>query len=73
MRLLTCIVKGKAIFVGNDLRCNAPRQDGGPRAACNKLVARKNAEGQLAGNFQCERCRQAIEVKLVVPAADSHQ
>jgi hypothetical protein len=64
MRLLTSITKGKAVFVGNDLRCYAPRTSG-QRKVCNKLLAKKNAIGQLAGNFRCERCCQEVEVTLV--------
>ena len=63
-RLLTSITKGKAMFVGVDLRCNAPRLTG-QRKICNKLLVRKNELGQLAGNFLCERCKQEVEVTMV--------
>ena len=70
-RLATSITKGKAIFVGGDLRCNAPRTFG-QRKTCNKLLAKRNELGQLAGNFRCERCRQEVEVSLV-PAEEFRQ
>jgi len=63
-RLLTSITKGKAIFIGEDLRCNAPRTSG-QRKFCNKLLSKKNEKGQLAGNFLCERCGHIVEVTLV--------
>lgn len=68
MRLLSYITKGKAIIQGDSLRCAAPRANDS-RRQCNKLLAKKNESGQIAGNFRCERCHQAIEVKLA-PARD---
>ena len=67
MKLLTVISNGKAVIQGNNLRCFAPRL-GDPKRVCNKLLAKKNAVGQVAGNFRCERCHQEIEIKLVIPA-----
>lgn len=62
--MLTSITKGKAIFVGEDLRCNAPRTSG-QRKVCNKLLVKRNSSGQVAGNYRCERCSQEIEVTLI--------
>lgn len=66
--LLPCITKGKALITPEGLRCGASRTNDQDRR-CNKLLAKKNAANQIAGNFRCERCRQEIEVKLVDPAA----
>jgi phage FluMu protein Com len=63
MKLLILITKGQAIVHGDLLRCAAPREND-PKRACNKLLAKKNAQGQIAGNFRCERCHQEIEIKL---------
>ncbi len=65
MPLLTSITKGKARIHPEGLRCAAPR-DNDPARDCNKLIAKRNDAGQIAGNFLCERCRQVIEVKLIV-------
>ena len=67
MKLLIVISLGKAVIQGDALRCYSPRRND-PDRTCNKLLAKKNAQGQIAGNFKCERCNQTIEVKLVVPA-----
>lgn len=58
------ITLGEAYMKGNGLRCMKPRRDN-PTLRCNKLVALKNAAGELSGNFQCpdRRCRQEIEVE----------
>lgn len=58
------ITSGKAYVKGNGLRCMAPRKDD-PAKLCNKLVCKKNAVGELSGNFHCpdRRCRQEIEVE----------
>ena len=61
------ITKGKAIIKPEGLRCQASRADDW---ICNKLLAKKNADGQIAGNFRCERCRQEIEVRLGPPRSD---
>jgi hypothetical protein len=69
--LLTFITRGNARITGEGLRCAAPRggdNDDG-RRVCHKLLAKKNADGQIAGNFRCERCKQEVEVKLA-PARD---
>lgn len=71
IRLTTSITKGKALFVGADLRCNAPRPNG-QRKTCNKLLCKKNELGQLAGNYRCERCGQSVEVSLI-PAEEFRQ
>jgi hypothetical protein len=68
MRLLTYITIGKAVIQGDSLRCAAPRPND-LRKICNKLLSKKNEQGQIAGNFRCERCHQEIEVKLA-PARD---
>jgi hypothetical protein len=58
------ITIGKAYLKGNGLRCMAPRTKDLSKP-CNKLVAVKNAAGELSGNFRCpdRRCRQEIEVE----------
>lgn len=66
MRLLTFITKGQAVIQGDSLRCAAPREKDN-RRVCNKLLAKKNEQSQIAGNFRCERCHQEIEVKLAPP------
>ena len=66
-RLLTYITKGKAVIKPEGLRCQAPLAGSW---TCNKLLVKKNEEGQIAGNFRCERCRQEIEVRLGAPRAD---
>jgi phage FluMu protein Com len=48
------IMKGAAVITLDGLRCGA----------CNKLLARKNTSGQIAGNFKCIRCGQMIEVDI---------
>lgn len=69
MRLLTYITKGVAVIQGDSLRCAAPRTNDS-RRTCNKLLAKKNEQGQIAGNFRCERCHQEIEVKLAPARED---
>lgn len=58
------ITAGQACVMGNGLRCMATPDAASPRR-CNKLVAKKNSAGALAGSFQCpdRRCRQSIEVE----------
>jgi len=68
VRLLTFITRGKAVIQGDSLRCAAARIND-PRRQCNKLLAKKNEQGQIAGDFRCERCHQQIQVKLA-PARD---
>jgi hypothetical protein len=63
MTPLTCITKGKAFIVPEGLRCGGPRKKD-PDLKCNKLLCKKAASGQIAGNFLCERCGQEIEVTL---------
>jgi hypothetical protein len=68
MKLLPAVAKGKAVIVGEDLRCQKPREDD-PTKPCNKLIAKTNRYRQIAGCFLCERCKEPIEVRLVrVPA-----
>jgi phage FluMu protein Com len=67
--LLTYITKGKAVIQGDSLRCAAPRTSD-PRRSCNKLLAKTNEQGQIAGDFRCERCHQQIQVKLAPARED---
>jgi len=62
MKQLTYITKGKAQIEKEGLRCAALRSNR-PGWICNKLIVRKNLQGQIAGEFKCERCSQIIEVK----------
>jgi hypothetical protein len=57
------ITQGQAYVKGDGLRCMAPRND--QAGICNKLVAKKNSAGDIAGAFQCpdRRCRQLIQVE----------
>jgi hypothetical protein len=48
---------------GGGLRCMAKRS-GDPDRSCNKLLARLNVAGQVAGNFQCDRCKQIVSVEM---------
>jgi hypothetical protein len=57
------ITKGKASVTPEGLRCRAPR-DKDPTRTCNKLLVKRSASGQIAGNFLCERCRQEVEVEI---------
>ena len=63
-KLLATIANGRAVFVGGDLRCAAPRGD---KQRCNKLIAKVNVYGMIAGEFRCERCKEDIEVRLILP------
>ena len=67
-QLLIYITKGRAQVRPEGLRCVAPRSEEG--WICNKLIVKANADGQIAGNFRCERCRQEIEVKLAPARED---
>lgn len=59
----TIITSGKAVVVNGGLRCNSPRSvDAGK--TCNKLLAKANSSGQIAGNFRCDRCKSEVEVKV---------
>lgn len=69
MKLLIFIVKGRAIVNGDSLRCAAPRQDISGKQ-CNKLLVKRNEQGQIAGNFKCERCGQLVQVKLAPARTD---
>ena len=57
------ITKGKAYISNNGLRCMNPRSDNAD-LKCNKLIVKKNAIGEISGNFMCpdRRCKQSIEV-----------
>ena len=57
------ISRGKAVVVNGGLRCNAPRV-GDPSRTCNKLLAKTNTLGQIAGNFRCDRCKSEVEVQI---------
>lgn len=63
MNFLTQIKKGRAVIVQSGLRCQGPRVKQ-PDQVCNKLLVRKNAIGQIAGQFKCDRCSQVIEVEI---------
>lgn len=65
MNFLTAIKRGRAIINPNGLRCQGPRLKQ-PEQVCNKLLVKKNALGQVAGAFKCERCGQEIEVEIAV-------
>lgn len=62
MRQMT-ITNGKASLTADGLRCRASRVNDEKRV-CNKLLAKRNRQGLVAGNFQCERCRQPVEVEI---------
>ncbi len=59
------IVQGEAVVKGDELRCvgTKPRRVRPDQTICNRLIARV-ANGQLAGGFFCERCRQEVIVKM---------
>jgi hypothetical protein len=61
----TLITKGKAVITPDGLRCRAPR-DKDPTRACNKLLVKRSAGGQIAGNFRCERCSAEVEVEVAL-------
>jgi hypothetical protein len=61
----TFIKQGRAVLTQNGLRCQFPREKD-PTTPCNKLLVKKNALGQVAGAFKCERCGQEIVVELAV-------
>jgi hypothetical protein len=60
------ITEGKAYIGNSGLRCMNPRADN-PDLKCNKLIVKKNAVGELSGNFICpdRRCKQHIEVLTI--------
>ncbi len=60
------ISRGTAVVKNGGLRCNAPRV-GDPSRTCNKLLAKINTAGQIAGNFRCDRCKSEVEVLLDRP------
>lgn len=57
------VTEGAAKVVNDGLRCMAPRGND-PDRFCNKLLARLNAVGQIAGNFLCDRCKQIVSVEI---------
>jgi len=69
MKLVPAISKGKAILLGDELRCNRLREDSSK--ICRKLIAKVNRFGQIAGDFRCERCKEEIEVRLVPATEES--
>ena len=65
MTLQTCVAKGNGRIRTEGLRCAAKRPDDSSRV-CNKLLLKPNTQGQMAGNFRCDRCGQEIELVLKV-------
>lgn len=59
----TIITSGKAIVTSDGLRCNSPRATDASRP-CNKLLAKANSSGQIAGHFRCDRCKSEVEVRV---------
>jgi phage FluMu protein Com len=57
------ITRGKAFFKDGGLRCANPRSYEVEKP-CNKLLAKRNALGQVAGSFKCDRCRAEVEVEI---------
>jgi phage FluMu protein Com len=60
----TIIVSGKAVVTFDGLRCNSPRKDDASKS-CNKLLAKANSSGQIAGHFRCDRCKAEVETRAV--------
>jgi hypothetical protein len=58
------VSKGTAIVKSDGLRCNAQRVGDEKNRTCNKLIAKVNALGQIAGSFRCDRCKQDIEISM---------
>lgn len=56
------ISKGIAHITCQGLRCASTRMRDGQEVPCNQLICRQNANGMIAGCFQCRRCKQIIEV-----------
>jgi len=56
------ISKGAAVIVNGGLRCNTLRV--GTNRTCNKLLAKINDLGQIAGSFRCDRCKAEITVQI---------
>jgi phage FluMu protein Com len=64
MKSLEIVVsEGAAKVVNDGLRCAAKRKND-PDRPCNKLLARLNAAGQIAGSFLCDRCKQIVSVEM---------
>jgi phage FluMu protein Com len=57
------VTKGLAVFTGEGLRCASPRPNDIARY-CGRLLVKKSASGQLAGEFKCDRCNAICEVQL---------
>ena len=57
------ISRGAAVISNGGLRCNAPRV-GDLSRTCNKLLAKANMLGQIAGCFRCDRCKSEVEVQV---------
>lgn len=57
------ISRGEAVIVSGGLRCNALRV-GTLNRPCNKLLAKINDLGQIAGSFRCDRCKAEITVQI---------
>jgi hypothetical protein len=75
LKLAPAVSNGKAVFISDELRCQAPRAETRGDGVCNKLIAKFNRLHQIAGQFRCERCKQEIEVRMVpagLPASPLH-
>jgi hypothetical protein len=59
----TIITSGKAVVQDGGLRCHSPRAADASKP-CNKLLAKANSSGQIAGNFRCDRCKSSVEVRI---------
>lgn len=70
LKLLTCISKGKASLKPEGLRCGAARKKE-PERKCDKLLVKRSARGQIAGNFRCDRCGQEIDVSMIEPQPET--
>jgi hypothetical protein len=67
--LVPAVSSGKAVFISDELRCQAARAGQRGDGVCNKLIAKFNRLHQIAGDFRCERCKQEIEVRMVASPA----
>lgn len=75
MRQQIFISKGQAVINRDGLRCAAPStrpnrvkleesNNPAPQQRCNRLLAKRNTSGQIAGDFRCDRCGQNVEVRF---------
>ena len=65
------VTEGLAAIVNDGLRCAAKRA-GDPGRRCNKLLAKTNSSGEVAGRFKCDRCKQDVEVELCQITLSGH-